>query len=184
MGKIFVTSDWHFCHEKDFLFGPRGFKNQFEMNDAIVKNHNELVDADDDVYVLGDCILNDNELGIKLIKSLKGKIHIILGNHDSKARIELYRGCHNVVEICYATPLKYKNYNFYLSHYPTLCGNHDEGKPLERRVISLCGHTHTADKFLDWDKGLIYHVEMDAHDCKPVLLDNIIEDIKEKVNEI
>ena len=28
------------------------------------------------------------------------------------------------------------------------------------------------------DKGLIYHVELDAHNCYPVSIDQIIEDIK------
>ena len=28
------------------------------------------------------------------------------------------------------------------------------------------------------DKGIIYHVELDAHDNKPVLLDDALEDIK------
>jgi len=180
MGKIYVTSDWHFGHDKDFIFGPRGFSNPYEMNDAIVKNHNEIVNEDDDVYVLGDCMLNDNEAGIELIKSLKGKIHVILGNHDTNARAALYRNCDNIVEVCYATVLRYRAYMFYLSHYPTMCGNHDADKPMERKVINLCGHTHTTDRFADWDNGLIYHVEVDAHECKPVLLDDIITELKEK----
>jgi hypothetical protein len=33
------------------------------------------------------------------------------------------------------------------------------------------------------DKGLCYHVELDAHNNYPVLLDNIIEDIKEYLHE-
>ena len=83
--------------------------------------------------------------------------------------------------IGYAHVLNYKGYIFYLSHYPTLTANGDDHKPLERRVINLCGHVHTPNKFLDMDKGLIYHVELDAHDNKPILLDDIIEDIKEYI---
>lgn len=74
--------------------------------------------------------------------------------------------------------LKYQGYNFYLSHYPTICTNGDSNKPLKRQVIGICGHSHTKNKFQDMDKGLIYHVELDAHDNKPILLDDIIEDIK------
>ena len=72
---------------------------------------------------------------------------------------------------------------FYLSHYPTLTSNLDSNEPLKARVINLCGHSHTQDRWADWDKGLIYHVEMDAHNCYPVLLDDIIEEIKNKVEE-
>lgn len=33
------------------------------------------------------------------------------------------------------------------------------------------------------NKGLIYHVDLDAHNCYPILIDNIIEDIKNKNEE-
>ena len=87
MGKVFVTSDPHFCHQMEFIWGPRGFKNQYEMNEAIIENWNSVVDMEDDVYCLGDIMLNDNDLGIKCLKSLKGKIHIIRGNHCTNARV-------------------------------------------------------------------------------------------------
>ena len=179
MNKIWLTSDWHFNHNKPFVYEPRGFTNIEEMNEAIIKRHNSVVDYDDDVYCLGDCMLGDNELGLKCIKSLKGKIHIIRGNHCTNVRNELYKTCYNVVEVLgYANILKYGGYHFYLSHYPTLTSNYDIDKPLKRRMISLCGHTHTKDKFQDMNKGLIFHVELDAHNCYPILLDDIIEDIQ------
>ena len=177
MGKVFVTSDPHFCHQMEFIWGPRGFKNQYEMNEAIIENWNSVVDMEDDVYCLGDIMLNDNDLGIKCLKSLKGKIHIIRGNHCTNARVELYKQCHNVVDINEGQFLQYKKYHFYLSHYPCLTANHDDDKPLKTRIISLCGHVHTQDPFYDWDKGLIFHVEMDTNNCTPWNLDDIIEKI-------
>lgn len=152
------------------------------MNEAIIKNHNAIVQPDDEVFCLGDCILSDTEAGIKCIKQLKGNIHIICGNHDSAARRELYDNCYNIVEICDAKFLNYKKYHFFLSHFPCLCGNYDMDKPLKTRLVNLCGHSHTKDHFADWDKGLIYHVEMDTNNCTPILLDDIIEDLKKKIN--
>ena len=32
MGKIFLTSDTHFNHNKDFVYAARGFKTIEEMN--------------------------------------------------------------------------------------------------------------------------------------------------------
>lgn len=181
MSNIWITSDWHFCHQKDFLWSPRGFKNPYEMNEAIIKRHNKLVQPEDDVYCLGDCVLNDNELGLYCIKQLKGNIHIIRGNHDSDTRIPLYSSCWNVVEICEGKFLNYNNYHFYLSHYPCICSNWDYDKPLKSRTISLCGHVHTENPFKDWDKGLIYHCEMDTNYCYPWNIDDIILNIKEKL---
>lgn len=176
--KIFITSDLHFCHQKEFLYAPRGFSSVEDMNIAIVENWNRIVDEEDHVYILGDLMLNDNDRGMKLFNQLKGKKHIILGNHDTDARQALYRDGRDVSEIVYATIIKYKKYHFYLSHYPTLTSNFDIDKSLKECFINLCGHTHTSNKFEDLNKGLIYHVELDAHECKPVLLDEIIEDLK------
>ena len=181
---IFLTSDWHFCHNQPFLYEPRGFKNINEMNETIIQRHNSIVSQEDDVIGRVDVMLNDNEKGIEYINQLNGNLHIICGNHDTSARIKDYVNLKLNTEIWgYATPYKYKKYNFYLSHYPTLTSNLDNDKPLKARIINLCGHSHTQDRWADWNKGLIYHVEMDAHDCYPILLDNIIEEIKNKIEE-
>lgn len=176
---IYITSDWHFSHERDFIFKPRGFDNQYEMNNAIIENYNAIVNDDDDVYCLGDLMLNDNVEGMKYLNSLKGRIHIIRGNHDTDARIELYKSCPNIVEVCDAKYLKYGKYNFFLSHHPSLTSNCDDDKPLYRRLINLCGHLHTSDRFVDMNKGLIYHCEVDAHNNKPVSIEEILKDLKE-----
>jgi len=177
---VFITSDLHFCHDRPFLYEPRGFKSISEMNAAIVRNWNEIVQPDDTVYVLGDLMLNNNVEGAALFASLKGHLHIILGNHDTDTRIDLYKRCYNVVEIGFASRLRVEKYHFFLTHYPTLCGNLDDGKTLGQHVINLCGHTHTKDKFVDWDKGIIYHCELDAHDNKPVAIETIIDDLRGK----
>ena len=148
------------------------------MNDTIVKNWNETVPSDAQVYVLGDIMLNDNDEGIRLLKSLKGNIHIILGNHDTEARIELYKNCYNVVEVVDAKRLKYDGYHFFLSHYPCLCTNNDDDRPLNRRVICACGHSHYKNPFKDMDKGLIYHCELDCHESMPVEINKIIEELE------
>lgn len=181
--KIYLTSDLHLMHQRPFLYEPRGFSSVYEMNDAIVNNWNSIINMEDHVYVLGDLMLNDNEGGLRLLKQLKGHIHIVRGNHDSNSRMGLYSTCYNVVEITEGQFLNYKNYHFYLSHYPCICSNWDYDKPLKARCISLCGHSHVKDPFADWDKGLIYHVELDTNNCYPWLIDNIIENIKEKINE-
>lgn len=181
---IYLTSDLHLCHDKDFLYGKRGFDNIYAHNNKIIKNWNSIVQSEDDVYILGDIMLNDNQAGISLLKQLKGNIHIIRGNHDSDNRVSLYKECCNVVEVCDAKWLKVGKQSFFLSHYPCITSNLDEDKPLNKRIVNLCGHVHTTDRWHDWDKGLIYHVEMDAHDCKPILVEQIIEDIREKLKEV
>lgn len=179
---VWFTSDLHFCHNKDFLYGPRGFENVEQMNRAIIENWNSVVDNYDEVYILGDLMLNDNERAIHYINQLKGYLHIICGNHDTDARRAMYESLYNVVEVVDAKVVKVDGYRFFLCHYPVLCANYDDKeKPLSRKLISLCGHSHTKDKFADWNKGLIYHVELDAHNCFPVGSAQIISDIRQKM---
>ena len=153
------------------------------MNEKIIENWNALIQSDDDVYILGDIVLSDTDSGIAALKQLKGKIHIIRGNHDSDARIALYKECWNVVEVCDAKFLKIGKQSFFLSHYPTITSNNNVDKPLKARVINLAGHVHTLDRWHDWDKGLIYHVEMDAHNSTDIGVDTIIQEIIEKLKE-
>ena len=50
MGRIFVTSDLHFGHDRGFLYEPRGFDNIEDHDEAVIANWNSVVNEDDDVY--------------------------------------------------------------------------------------------------------------------------------------
>ena len=178
MEKVWITSDLHLCHDRPFCYEPRGFSTVSEMNKAIVKNWNETVGPNDRVYVLGDLMLCNNKEGASLIKTLKGKLYIILGNHDTDVRAKMYEDLDNVETVGFGSRVRYKKWSFLLTHYPTLCANLDDGKSVSRHTINLCGHSHTLDKWADWDKGCIYHCELDAHNMFPVALDEIIDDLR------
>lgn len=180
MSRIYLTSDFHFGHDKDFLYGPRGFDNIYDHDKCIIQLWNEIVNDDDLVYVLGDLMLKDNEYGTKCFNQLKGFKEIIIGNHDTNNRLAFYPHLRGVIDVKYADVFKYGQYSFYVSHYPTITSSHDYPKPLNHRMLNLCGHTHTNDKFTDWDKGFIYHCELDAHCMKPISIEQIITDIEEK----
>jgi calcineurin-like phosphoesterase family protein len=66
------------------------------------------------------------------------------------------------------------------SHFPTLVSNADDyKKPFKTRILNICGHAHTPNRFSDWGKGMIYHADMEAHDCRPIELDEVIKECKE-----
>lgn len=184
MSDIWVTSDTHFGHSKHFLYEPRGFKNIEEHDEAIIQNWNSLVKSDDIVYHLGDVMLNDDEHGIKCLQRLNGHIYLIRGNHCTNARLLKYAECWNVESVGdWATVIKSGKQSIYLSHYPTITSNYDVDKPLKARVINVCGHSHTKDPFADWDKGLIFHCELDTNSCKPWNLEDILKAIRKRLNE-
>ena len=179
---IYFTSDLHFGHDREFIWGPRGFKSSWEHDETVIKNWNALITEEDDVYILGDLMLGDNAAGIKKLARLRGKLHIIWGNHDTEPRKQLYEKLHNVVEVLgYAATIKYNGYTFYLSHFPTMTANL-EAESLKRGILNLFGHTHQQINFYQ-DIPMMYHVGLDSHNCTPVSIDTIIEDMNEKVKE-
>ena len=184
---IYLTSDLHFNHNREFIWKARGFTSVQEMNEEIIKRHNALVRPDDDVYILGDSSLGGGDEQIlaankALIEQLNGRLHIIRGNHDTDRRVAMYESCKNVVgPILYADMIHYKGYHFYLSHFPTLTGNLEK-ESLKQCTCNLFGHTHQTTNF-HMDMPYMYHVGVDSHDCKPVLLDDIIKEMEAKVIE-
>lgn len=180
MGKIFVTSDLHFGHDREFVWGARGFKSIEEHDAEIIKRWNEVVTAEDDVYILGDLMLGDNAHGIHCLSQLNGKLHILTGNHCTSTRQKLYHTLENMVEFCScATTIKYKKKQLYLSHYPTITSNM-EANP-HQAVFNLYGHTHQTTNFYN-GQPFMYHVGVDSHNCYPVLLDDAITEIKNEID--
>lgn len=180
MNKTYFTSDLHFMHDRAFIYEPRGFSSIYEMNEAIIKNFNEVMDWSDDLYILGDCFLNNNEEGIKLMKRLPGMKHVIWGNHDSDARKELIEDA-GIHILGFAHMQKFNGQSFYLSHYPTLTSNLDENKNIKARTLNLFGHTHSKNKFYE-GRPYMYNVALDAHNCYPVEINTILADIKKEID--
>ena len=180
---IFCTSDLHLGHDKDFVVQARGFETVEEMNAEIIRRCNERVYPDDDVYVLGDLTLGDVEEGIRLIAKLNGYLHIIRGNHDTDKKVERYLELPNVVEVKCADILRYKKAIFWLSHYPTITANYDDDKPWAQHLVCLFGHTHQEQPFYN-DNPYMYNVGMDAHNCTPISIEEIMSDIRNKKQQL
>lgn len=118
-----------------------------------------------------------------LLRKIKCKhIHIILGNHDSDKRVELYKTLPNVVEIKDAIRnWKYGKYHFNLSHEPWITGNLNN-KHLSEMLLNLYGHTHQKDWFYE-DRPYMYNVGVDANNNTPVSIEDIIFRMKDKASQ-
>ena len=179
--KIWFTSDTHFYHNKEFLWGGRGFNSPDEMVEKFIQNWNSVVKPNDEVYHLGDVMLNDTEKGIEALKKLNGKIHIIRGNHDTDQRAAAYLECPNVIDVQWATMIKYKRRMFYLTHFYAVAKTpRDEEN--KQGIIVLHGHTHQTTNFTN-DNYFVYHVGVDSHNFFPVSIEEIIADIGNKKQE-
>ena len=178
---IFITSDTHFGHDREFIFQPRGFRDIYSHDQNIIHNWNSVVGKNDTVYHLGDVMLGDNIHGLECLKQLNGQIHIIRGNHDTNPRLALYKECDNVVEVRDAAYLKYGKYHFFLTHYPCNSGSLEKDC-LKGMTCNFFGHTHQQTNFYR-DIPYMYHVGVDSHNCTPVNIDDAINYMKVKIEE-
>lgn len=178
---IWFISDTHFGHDKKFIYGPRGFQNIKEMNDVIIRNWNDAIGTDDDVYMLGDFFLGKDYGFIgETLGRLNGKIHLVIGNHDTPAKVEFYQKCDKIVEIAWALKISYNKRMFYLSHYPTITA--DLNSNPGTCVLNIYGHIHSKVKFYE-DRPYMYCVALDAQDNKPVSIEQVYREIQEEIGD-
>lgn len=70
---LYLTSDLHFCHSQPFIYAARGYNSVEEMNEDLIRKWNEVIGDNDEVWVLGDIMFNDNVNGVLCLSKLKGR---------------------------------------------------------------------------------------------------------------
>ena len=78
----FYIADLHLNHENMITMEKRPFDNIIQENEKIIYNWNEVVGPHDDVWVLGDCFWSNEDMAIQIMRQLRGRKHLIIGNHD------------------------------------------------------------------------------------------------------
>jgi calcineurin-like phosphoesterase family protein len=129
------TADTHFYHEKVMHFGKRPWTTMDEMHEGLIKRWNERVGNKDECWVLGDFAFRNkvgDDLGA-IFHRLNGKKHLIVGNHDNKAVLELpWTSVDNYKEI------SVDGSNVIMSHYPMRSWN-----KMFHGSYHLYGHEHS-----------------------------------------
>ena len=78
---IYYTADLH-LHYAPLLAG-RPFATVAEMDEALIRNWNNVVTEADTVYLVGDVGYNGGYVPLDALRQLKGHKHLIRGNHDT-----------------------------------------------------------------------------------------------------
>ena len=113
---IYFTADIHFYHENIINHTKRPFKNADEMNRKIIDNWNNIVKANDEVYILGDVTMKGASNANTVLSQLKGKKYLIKGNHDHF--VEEKNFCSYIFEwVKDYYELEYEGNFFVLFHY-------------------------------------------------------------------
>ena len=81
---IWFTSDTHFGHANIIRYCDRPYTSPSEMDEALIKNWNQVVSPNDNIYHLGDFTLGGEEQAFAYFSRLNGKISVIPGGHDKK----------------------------------------------------------------------------------------------------
>lgn len=168
---VFFTADLHFFHENIIKHTQRPFHTVDEMNRTLIRRWNDKVTSEDEVYILGDFTMKGPDIAASVLYSLKGKKHLIRGNHDGfvdNARFDqtLFASVRDYME------LKRYNTHFVLFHYPIA-----EWNGYGRGAIALHGHQHNHKDYniKNQKDGLLrYDVGVDANDMAPVSAEEII----------
>jgi len=179
MTKIFITADQHFFHGNIIKYCNRPFKSLEQMNETIIRNHNERVKPNDIVYHIGDfCFRNSNNsrgegtrtTAEEYIQKLNGRIVFIKGNHDQNNSLK------TVIE---SMVINYGGKRMWLIHDPKYAR--------ADYSINLVGHIHNNWKFQRREDSIIINVGVDVWGFKPMKLQEIIRFYhlikKGKVNE-
>lgn len=158
--KVFVTSDCHFRHDRDFIYKPRGYDSVTEHNVGLIKTWNERVSNEDIVFHLGDFVFKDptGEYGLSFLNQLNFEsLYLLPGNHASfikqtyqknlaaqfgedcgfevyPLKMDYYR---NVFFLPNYLEIEVEKKMFTLCHFPIM--SHSQQN---RGSFMLCGHSH------------------------------------------
>lgn len=141
----YYISDLHFGHKNILKFDERPFFTLQEMKEVIIENWNSCVQKNDEVYILGDMFWYNDEAP-EILKQLKGKKYLILGNHD---RINVDIAKYFVWCDKKLVTIKDGEDKLVLCHFPLA---HWDGQEHTPPVYHLYGHIHQGRDFRPFER--------------------------------
>jgi calcineurin-like phosphoesterase family protein len=191
-GRYWFTADYHWGHHNVLSLCDRPFNNIDEHDFAIRDNHNAVVSENDTTYNLGDIGYRCNPDHVANgLESLKGKIVVILGNHDkpfrqayemgylnkmlNSGKLEIIGGETSIKDhsLYIAKTIEINGQRIFVSHLA-----HRTWPSAFRNCWHLFGHSHTNLKPDPFYKS--FDVGVDGHNFYPWSF----EDVKIKMDAI
>ncbi len=133
---IYFTSDLHLGHSNVLKLCNRPFETIEEMDEYIIDNWNKKVTNNDTVYILGDVMFRNKKPPEEYLSRLKGKKHLIRGNHDrswmKKVDIDKYFLSNNNLDF-----ISDGKHRITVCHYPMMSWPH-----MSTDGYMVFGHIH------------------------------------------
>lgn len=153
VNRVWLSSDYHFGHFNILKYCGRPFSNIGEMNDEIIRKHNEVVKKDDMVFCLGDIAFKH---GLSFIEKMNGIFFFVRGNHDDK---KTRRISHKTIAF------ECKGKHFLCVHNPK--------NIIDGFDLNIVGHVH--EKWQYHIKMNAFNVGVDVNNFYPVSLNDIMD---------
>jgi calcineurin-like phosphoesterase family protein len=157
--KTFFISDLHFGHKNIILYENRPFSSIDDMNKGLIKNINDTVQPDDQLFILGDfAFCNGSKIQEFRNKIRCRTVHLVMGNHDRHHPPQWWRekGFSEV----YNYPIIFNNF-LILSHEPQYMNN-------TMPYVNVHGHTHSTKL-----SGRYFNACVECNDYTPFPLEKI-----------
>lgn len=164
---ILFTSDLHLGHAniistcgRNYASCGEDFDTVEEMNEFLIRKWNEKVKEDDEIYILGDLSYRSNISAKSYLKRLRGRKHLILGNHDFKWQKNISNMNYYFESVSNMEIIRLEEKLITLCHYPLLEWN-GSGRANDQKKSSswlIHGHIHN-------NKGKVYEYIRDNLPC-------------------
>ncbi len=165
---VFFIADTHFGHTNIIEYENRPFQSVKDMNEHMIRSWNGQVNHQDKVFFLGDFGIGDKEYLSQIVVRLKGRKHMIMGNHDKGRTVKwwLDAGFHEVSEF----PIIYKDF-YMLSHEPLYVNRN-------MPYANIFGHVHSNPAYQTCTSQT-YCVSTERLNYKPIDFETLKKEIME-----
>lgn len=165
--QLFFTSDCHFNHDQEFIWGARGYTSVNDHRDKIINLWNQTCDENSIVFHLGDFVFRDPEAVSfnAIVNQLQfNRLYLMLGNHNSGQLLSYKTELKNrfgedfigevypleqklsehksIIYLPTYVEIKVGNRHLVLSHYPIASWHN-----MQKGSMHLHGHCHNNLKF-------------------------------------
>jgi len=169
MGHVYFIADTHFGVDAIRRYENRPFPDTAAMDETIIRNWNETVTAQDEVFLLGD--FGGYGCEQEILSRLNGTKYLVKGNHDTASN-SYYRSC-GFAEV-YDYPILYDN--FWLLSHEALYIN------TNMPYANLFGHVHNNPIVRDFSSQH-FCVCVERIQYTPIRFDRIRQAIKEAAEQ-
>ncbi len=170
---VYYTADLHIGHANIIKMCRRPFSDVNDMNEKFIYNWNDRVTNADTVYIVGDPFFRNAVSAGKYLDRLKGKKHLIIGNHDKtwmqNTDVGRYFKSVSHMEVINAGKRKIT-----LCHYPLMAWD-----AMSRMGCMIHGHIHNNRNSDYWPllqkRENALNASVDVNGFQPVTFDELAE---------